>query len=258
MHSAESERLGINAWVSSSTAHTINDLLPPKAITTDTRIVLVNAVHLKFRWATPFGTATPGPFTKADGSTVQTPFMGVESYFPMTDDGQATIVGVPLAGSELTILLAMPHSGVDLGAYEARLSADSPALVPPASQRMIRLSIPKLTFTSPTFSLTGALKAMGMLQAFDPHAADLSGMSTSPAQRGEHLYVEDVWQKAMVEMKETGVEAAAATAVTGPAIGLAPPEVDFDRPYLVSIVDAPTRAILFLGRIEDPTDPGTP
>jgi len=29
-----------------------------------------------------------------------------------------------------------------------------------------------------------------------------------------------------------------------------------DRPYLASIVDAPTGAVLFLGRIEDPTDSG--
>jgi serine protease inhibitor len=37
-----------------------------------------------------------------------------------------------------------------------------------------------------------------------------------------------------------------------------PVPVDLNRPFVLSIVDVPTGAILFLGHIEDPTDMGSP
>jgi serpin B len=99
-----------------------------------------------------------------------------------------------------------------------------------------------------------------MVQAFDPHAANFTGMcATTPD--GDHLYVGDVLQKAMVAVQETGVEAAAATAVivAGTAIEEpAPVPVVLDRPFVMAIVDVPTGALLFLGHIEDPTDAGGP
>jgi serpin B len=80
---------------------------------------------------------------------------------------------------------------------------------------------------------------------------------------GETIIVQDVLQEAMVEMKETGVQAAAATAVivTCPncVAGMyndVPMTVD--RPYLFAIVDNPTGAILFLGHVQDPTSSGNP
>ena len=51
-----------------------------------------------------------------------------------------------------------------------------------------------------------------MPQAFDSANADFKGLCTSPPD-GANLYIEDVIQKAMIAMQETGVEAAAATGV---------------------------------------------
>jgi serpin B len=84
-----------------------------------------------------------------------------------------------------------------------------------------------------------------------------SGLCSRPPDGGR-LYVGDVLQKAMLAMQENGVEAAAATAVTfettsAPAITAV---VSLDRPFLVSIVDRTTGAILFLGEIGDPTQGG--
>ena len=71
----------------------------------------------------------------------------------------------------------------------------------------------------------------------------------------------------MIAMQETGVEAAAATAVLVSAGSAANPNHEdppvpipmlVNRPYLVSVVDQATGAILMLGHIQDPTDVGTP
>ena len=62
--------------------------------------------------------------------------------------------------------------------------------------------------------------------------------------------------KAFVEVNEEGAEAAAATALTMDAsMALPPPVVTFraDHPFLFAIRDTRSGAILFLGRVADPT-----
>jgi serpin B len=261
VHQWDPARQTINGWVSSATADKINDLLPPGTLDDSTRMVLVNALHLKLPWATPFqasATATAS-FTRADGSTVSASFMNATQQLAYADDGKAQIVSLPLMGGDVSVVIALPHG--DLATYEAGLTAASPnALATPASSTNVQLSLPKAAFTSPTFSLAKPLQAMGMVQAFDFASADFKGMCASPPDGG-NLYVSDVLQKTMLAMQENGVEAAAATAVIvgfGSAEPQQPVPMVVNRPYVVAIVDGPTGALLFLGHITDPTDAGTP
>jgi serpin B len=253
----------INGWVSAKTNGTIDNLLPPTAIDATTRMLLVNAIHLKLPWATNFDPAktASAAFTKADQSMVSTPFMNLASNFAYDyekEDGTQS-VGLPLSGQQIYIIVTLPPPGMALAAYEASLTPSSSAFTVPTTLTDIQLSLPKISFTSPAFSLASALDALGMHLAFDANQADFTGMCSNPPDHG-HLHIQDVYQKAMVEMKETGVEAAAATAVEScncDAIST-PLPVIVNRPYLVSIVDQPTGAILFVGHIEDPTDAGVP
>ncbi|HEY4012311.1 MAG TPA: serpin family protein [Polyangiaceae bacterium] len=253
-------RVAINAWVSARTSDEINDLLPPGSIDSSTRVVLVNAIHLKLPWALPFSATSTmaGAFTRSDGTAVMAPFMNETGDFSYVDDGQAQIIALPLAGRDLDVLVALPHAGVDLATYEGTLaSAASQALAVPAAMGHVALSLPKVDFTSPSTSLAGALTAMGMVDAFQPATADFSGISS-----GTKLYIADALQKTMIAMAEPGVEAAAATAVVFGATGAPanPPLVTMtvNRPFVISIVDATTQAILFLGHVKDPTQTAIP
>jgi serpin B len=269
IHNWDSARQAINAWVSTETADKINNLLPSGALDDATRMVIVNAIHLKLPWASPFevSATAPGTFTKADGTTVSPSFMNEMLTVPYADDGQAQIIELPLAGQGVAVVIALPHG--DLATYETGAAPSSSGKVSttqgafpfsvPAQSTPVQLSLPKFTFTSATFSLATALEAMGMTQAFDPTAADFSGLCAHPPDGG-HLYVKDVLQKAMMAVQETGVEAAAATAVTfdDTAAVLMPTVMTVNRPFLISIVDLTSGAILFAGHIEDPTDAGGP
>ena len=265
VHDFDLARVAINSWVSTETKDKINDLLPQGSLDDTTRMVLVNAMHLKFPWANTFDSANTqsGTFTRSDASTVSASFMNQTSQFSYLDDGQAQIIDLPLSNNEVSLLIALPHAGVDLTRYEASLSATSAALSAPSTSALVALSLPKVTFTSPTFSLAEALQSMGMKSAFDPNAADFSGLCAHTPD-GSRLYVGDVLQKAMISMAETGVEAAAATAVilsTGsaePEPAPTPVPMVVNRPYLAALVDGPTGAILMLGQVTDPTDAGSP
>lgn len=265
MHAWDAARLAINDWVSSETKDKINDLLPEGSLDTNTRMVLVNALHLKFPWASTFEPANTmsGTFTRTDGTTVTASLMNQTASFPYVDDGQAQIVALPLSNGDLSLLVALPHAGVDLATYEASLSASSAALSVPSTSALVALSLPKADFTTQSLSLAKPLIGMGMKSAFDPNTADFSGLCAHPPD-GATLYVADVLQKAMISMQETGVEAAAATAVIvagATSTELQPPSpvpMVVDRPYLVALVDGPTGAVLMLGHIADPTDAGSP
>jgi serpin B len=259
LNHSEQARETINGWVSDETKDRINNLIPQGAIDDTTRMVLVNAMHLKLPWANTFESSQTAnaTFTRADGSAVSTPLMNQTQTFGYVDDGQAQIVSLPLSGGQETVIVALPHG--DLASYEGALASGSAALTPPSTQALVSLSLPKLSFTSNTFSLAKALQAMGMVQAFDAEAADFSGLCSNTPD-GDHLHISDVLQKAMLAMQETGVEAAAATAVVVAGSTIEQPQTPVpmvvNRPFLVSIVDQPTGAVLFLGHIEDPTQTG--
>jgi serpin B len=260
----EPARQAINGWVSDATAGKINNLLPPMSIVAKTRMVLVDALHLKLPWETPFDASltTAGTFTRGDGATVSPKFMRETETLLYADDGQAQVVALPLSHGQLSVLVALPHDGLDLATYAASLRMGMAALTPPSSQALVDLSLPRTTFTSPTFSLKTELEAMGMIQAFVPGTANFTAMA--PPDESAGLFVFDVLQKATLSMQERGVEAAAATAVivdldaSASVDASTPISMIVNRPYLVSVVDVPTGAILLLGQIEDPTDPGGP
>jgi serpin B len=260
---SEAARQTINAWVSTQTSDTIQNLLPPMSIDAYTRMVLVDASHIKMPWATPFDplVTTPALFTRPDGTMVNPSFMSLTAELPYTDDGQAQIVALPLAGWTLSVVIALPHEGVSLSAYEASLTPASPALAQPLAPSFVHLSLPKIAITAPTFSLRDNLQAMGMNLAF-ALGADFSGLCATCA---NGLYVKDVLQKATISMQESGLESAAATAVIldadsgiSAADAQPPPVVPVavTRPYLWAIVDVPTHAILTMGHVVDPTQTG--
>jgi serpin B len=101
------------------------------------------------------------------------------------------------------------------------------------------------------FTLKAPLTSLGMTDAFDPSKANFAGMSSAPP----GLFIGEGFHKAFVEVNEEGTEAAAATGVVVMPASMPPPKPVFraDHPFLFLIRDDATGAILFLGRIADPT-----
>jgi serpin B len=71
----------------------------------------------------------------------------------------------------------------------------------------------------------------------------------------ERLFVGEVIHEAYIAVDEAGTEAAAATAVVmrAAAAPMEAEELSVDRPFLYALVDRETGAVLFLGRVLDPS-----
>ncbi len=246
------ERGVINRWVSEETLNRINDLIPQGAVDSDTRSVLVNAIHLKLPWADPFGeqATQPATFTRADGSTVESPFMhgGGSLAYAEKDDLQA--VAIPLSGNSVEFVVFLPSQDSSLAQFEAGVSATAASsIVRDMRSAHVELTLPKFKFTTESILLGAELQALGIKDAFSG-SADFSGMT-----KEDKLFISDVAHKAMVGVDEHGVEAAAATAVMMSTTG-APTEIkqlNANRPFFFGIYDRPTTTWLFLGHMLEPS-----
>jgi len=112
----------------------------------------------------------------------------------------------------------------------------------------VNLYLPKWKVTDET-KLVPPLRALGMPSAFEDGVADFSGIDGT-----RKLVIKDVLHKAFVSVDEKGTEAAAATAViVGPTSIPLFVDVKIDRPFIYLIRDNATGAVLFFGRIVDPS-----
>lgn len=245
MTDVEGARREINAWVEEQTEERIPELLEPGILNELTRLVLVNAIYLKAPWFKPFNAeaTTDAPFHRLDGSTVTVPTMRGTGGFSYADGDGWWAVELPYAGRDLAMTIIVPD---DLGAFEASLDgAVFSGIVGQLELSHLFVWLPKFGIET-QLKLKDALSELGMPIAFDPDAADFSGMTTE-----EQLVIAEVVHQANIDVDEEGTEAAAATAVVIEAVSM-PEEVKVDRPFLFAVRDVPTGAILFLGRVVEP------
>ncbi len=246
---SEAARELINGWVGDQTEQRIPELLQDGFLTPQSRLTLVNAIYLKASWLQPFlaDFTQPDLFTRGDGSTVSVPFMhATQGLAYATGDGWKA-VDLPYVGEQLTMTLIMPD---DLASFEANLDAARlDAIVRQLKPAEVEISLPKFSIETKA-DFANLLSAMGMPTAFDPAAADFSGITTA-----ERLFIAGVVHQANIDVDEDGTVAAAATAVGMGAAGLPQDFVKLalDHPFLFVLRDSPTGTVLFLGHVADPS-----
>ena len=152
----------------------------------------------------------------------------------------------------MLIVLPKGKTPAELEAVEKSLSTDTlarwRAALHPAT---VKVALPKFKITWGSFLLNEPLQSLGMKDAFVGGLADFSGIN------GERdLFIGEVLHKAFVEVNEEGTEAAAATAIgiMRMAAPLAPPVFRADHPFLFFIQDRATGSLLFMGRMQDPSE----
>ncbi|MGD2178110.1 MAG: serpin family protein [Anaerolineae bacterium] len=246
----EESRVTINDWVSEQTEGKIENLIPKGLIGPVTRLVLTNAIYFNAAWANPFeeDATQDGPFTLLDGTQVTVPMMRQTESFGCAEGEGYQAVELPYDGREMSMVILLPDSdGFD--AFDDSLDAERvQAVVANLEYGRVALTMPKFEFES-GFSLKDALMEIGMSAAFSAEA-DFSGMTGDRA-----LSIADVVHKAFVSVDEEGTEAAAATAVVmvESAMPGQPVEVTIDHPFIFLIRDIETGAVLFVGRVVDPS-----
>jgi serpin B len=252
----EPSRARINAWVEEQTKDRIKDLLPLGSIDSDTRLVLTNAIYFKGKWKSEFDpdATVAGDFHRIGATPVKAKMMHQRADLSYAKVDGVHVLEMPYTGDDLAMSILLPAEKDGLAALEQKLDAGTVAgFIGALAPQQVDVTLPRFKLDPPEpTKLKKPLQALGMSLPFT-RDADFGGMSEDI----HPLYIDDVYHKAFVEVNEEGTEAAAATAVvvrTESAV-MEPEVVAFvaDHPFVFLIRDVKSGAILFVGRVADPT-----
>lgn len=242
----EPAREAINGWVADHTADQIPTLFPQGTINSLTRLVLANAVFFHGDWKVPFRKDSRNEIFHALTGDVSVPTMHGNYNAWIWSGPGFNAAAIDYVGDTASMIIVVPDAGTFAG-FESALTADSLGAILAGAQPSgsADLIMPRFRFATDV-ALNDTLSALGMSVVFGV-GADFSGIN------GERdLLVQSVVHKAIIAVDEKGTTASAATGVS---VGLvsAPPTLVVDRPFLFLIRHNATGAILFQGRVVDPS-----
>ena len=245
--SVEAARESINAWVDEKTDGHIKEIAGPESISTDTRLVLTNAILFKAGWAYKFDqqATAEGLFTLMDGKQVITPLMHVRAPLDYIEKDDYQAVRLPYVDQKVEMWVIFPAEG-RFKAVQDKLSSDFiDAIRQQAGMDDVSLTIPSFDFES-ELSLNNLLIQMGLTSAFCP-AGNFTGISNEGG-----LCIGQAIHKATITVDEEGTEATAATLVAFPVSIMKEVKLTVDRPFIFVIMERDNGLILFLGQVLNP------
>jgi serpin B len=248
----------INQWVARSTRDRITSII--EQVDPDTLAILANALYFKASWTKPFTAATQRPFRTPSGTSAAVPMMDVTDRFAYREKNGVQAISLAYGGNaRFTMDIFLPRDPARLAALERNFDAASFFAGAPdgdrfalfaAGERTVHLVMPRFELRYKA-GLNAALQSAGMTCAFVASCADFRRMTDA------RVKIDDVRHATYLKIDELGTEAAAVTTIgiVVTSAPIPPPdlvEMVVDRPFLLSIRDNKTGAILFFGRIADP------
>ncbi len=248
----------VNKWVEKKTNQKIKELLPQGIVTSDTRAILVNAIHFKSEWKKFFKKTNTeeGKFSLLGGNTVKVQMMTIGETYTLLHSNTlgCSVLEIPYKEERLSFIIFLPDKAEDFLKMEKTfLSFDFTSLKACQEQTHLLLSVPKFSLDT-THKLVEPLKKIGISKIFDYRAADFSKLTSESG-----LEVAEIIQKVHIEVDEEGTEAAVATVVQIQfrCGRLTPPnqrKFALDRPFTFVIRDNVTSMLLFIGRVVNPNE----
>ncbi len=243
----------INNWVAQKTNNKIPTIL--NNISSDELMFLIDAIYFNGAWQ--YGFKTSNTFTDSfhlhNGIAKAVPFMIQQIKLNAYGDSSFRMIELPYGGGKsYSMYIAIPNNPQQsIGAFAALMDqAKLSATISKMDSMYMVLEIPKWEYSYAVDDMQPELAQLGMGIAFT-NAADFSNIY-DPTQ--VKVKISRAIHKTYIKVNETGTQAAAVT-----AIGIIPQDVPaifpikFDHPFLYTIVERQTGAILFAGILNDPS-----
>ncbi len=238
----------INGWVYENTFGMIPELLDE--INPDTVMMLVNAVAFDGEWASPFSLIEedePQLFHAYDGDMSADMMRGSGTCY-LQDEHATGFIKRYAGGYSFAGIL--PDEDVTVSDYLDSMTGESlQAMLDSKDYADVIVTMPKFS-DSYDILMNDMLMTLGMKDAFDPAAADLTGLNALG-----NTCIDFVLHKTFIEVNEKGTKAAAVTGngtVAG-AIRTMPQYITLDRPFIYMILDNETNLPVFIGTVMHPT-----
>jgi len=247
----------INNWIESKTNNLIKEMLDE--IPQDKRVVmyLANAIYYKADWKYQFvaSKTQKRPFYPSSGSQVQVDMMDLDkpAAFKSYSESAFTYFEIPYSTGQYSMGILYNTSG-DLDRAAEKLTFENlENWKANSSESNFILKMPKFKLRQKQDNMQGDLEAMGLVQPFYFHPGNFTRLFDNPT---DEMKISRVIHDALIEVDEKGSEAAAATVVEiieRVSLPSGPREVILDKPFIFFIQEAHSGAILFMGKLGDPS-----
>ncbi|XP_013779216.1 serpin B3-like isoform X2 [Limulus polyphemus] len=235
----------INSWVDKNTHHEIKQLFE-SPLSSDTRLVLVNAVYFQGAWVSEF-LLKEGTFYNNGQNPKSVPLMYLRHEVPFAyiEDLDAKVIELPYNGTYISMFVILPVMKDGILNLERRLSSKIlEQVTEKLTKTTVDVTLPKFTLSYKK-ELSETLQSLGLLSLFSEEKADLSGING-----GRDMFVSHVKHHATIEVNEKGSMATAATGVG--IIGFTyQPNFYAHHPFFFFIKDKRTGIILFTGCVNE-------
>ena len=226
----------LNGWVSEQTDGMIPSILSD--LPQESWIVLVNALLFQGKWSQEYKGTTPMDFHAADGTVQKADMLrGLEFCYLHDENAEGFLKGMC---GHYAFAVVLPKEGMTPAEYLATLDGASlRSLLQYELYDEVHTTMPKFK-TEYSSDLMPIFRAAGLT-----NLSELDGIAPE-------AFVSDAVHKAVIDVNEDGVSAAAVTAidVAGSALIDQPKKIAnivADRPYIYMIVDTTTNLPLFIG-----------
>ena len=243
----------INGWVNEKTHGKIEkilDFIPANAV-----LYIINAIYFKATWLYEFDkdyTKEENFYTKPQ-TAIKTPMMKTTAELKYFQDNKVEIVDLPYGKGNFSMTVFLPLEGISLDDFIAELDGNQ------WNKYLNQLQLHKGTVSFPKLKveyellMNDVLQQLGMASSFNPEVADFSRIRSTGG-----IWISRVIHKTFVEIDEEGTEAAAVTLIEFVETGSgSDPGLDFfmnvNRPFMFVIRENETGAILFMGKIVEPS-----
>ncbi|XP_023172123.2 antichymotrypsin-2-like [Drosophila hydei] len=201
----------INGWVESQTNNLLKDLVSSDSFSSETRLVLINAIYFKGEWVIKFDrseTENEDFYVDAKNNIQVSMMNSFHDYFyAELSNLNATALRMAYKDSKLFMLVILPNKKDGLADLEKALKSTTlKSIISELEQVKVSVKLPKFK-TEFAMELTPVFKSLGMDKIFTSAEFDKMLEMKQP------LTVSQIIHKAFIEVNEEGTEAAAATSV---------------------------------------------
>ena len=165
----------INAWVSSKTNNTINNIVSPNDISVNTRQALINTIYFKDAWMFPFDSTKTKEekFYKKDDSYM-TKMMNKKTRFYHFNGPDFHLLEIPYSSNDISMFLLLPSSK-DFDLFIKTINQSTiDSYIDSLDYELGELYLPYIN-NEKSYSFKKYLQKMGMYIPFDPNTASFKG-----------------------------------------------------------------------------------
>lgn len=237
----------INNWVSESTNGKIKEMVDD--IDDEVLMYLFSSIYFNAKWDIPFPKekSFDGEFFLEDEEIEVPKMSNIFEVKKIVNEDESAVL-LPYNDDKYTFLALMPKEGMDIREYIKDLNLEK------IGKEMLDIEKERIDVVLPKFEvsfengLNGSLKNLGVSRIFDPQSNSLENMG----QASGNLYISNMSQKTYLKVDEEGTEAASVVEAQMEATSLTE-TIDFNRPFVYSVIDTETGLPIFLGIMDDPS-----